>query len=602
VSGTKQTGQSEQPELGALDAVKAKPLSFGQFFALFFRILGPEREFYILAVVYGIGISLLSLATPISVQMLINTVANTGLATPLIVLSLTLFGLLLISGMLNALRLHLMEIFGRRFYARLVSEIALRAVYAQNPYFQDESRSALFNRYFDIITVQKTVPVLLISGFTVILQAGVGFVLVSSYHPLFLIFNLITVGLIWIVWMIWGQGAIRSAIDLSHKKHQAAAWIQGVANSNGFFKSERHIAAALTQTDRVERTYIDQHKRHFRQYFSQTISFLIIYAAASATLLGLGGWLVIQGQLSLGQLVAAELVLSAAFFGVSQLGIYLNYFYDLCAAVEELSLFLDIEQEEPVDERQRPNEDSSLSFVNVRGDARGHAATLNFEIPNGSTVMASSSDHGLQRLMANLLKRHEEPEGGYLAFGGGDILETDVNALRQDILILDRPSIIETSIRDYLHLSAATRSPADIIQALKTVGLEPVIADLEEGLDTRLASTGWPLSLTEVMQLKLAAAILAHPRVLVLNQLFDLMREECLSNAIAHLRADKSITVIYFSNRDHDLGFEHFLYLDRQEQHMFDDFEAFRRAGHGATMAALAKPEPVRALEYIAGE
>lgn len=81
----------------------------------FIEILGPEKHFYVLAIIYGLGISLLSLATPISVQMLINTVANTGLTTPLVVLSLSLFVLLLTAGALNAMRIHLMDIFGRRF-------------------------------------------------------------------------------------------------------------------------------------------------------------------------------------------------------------------------------------------------------------------------------------------------------------------------------------------------------------------------------------------------------------------------------------------------------------------------------------------------------
>ena len=101
--------------------------------------------------------------------------------------------------------------------------------------------------------------------------------------------------------------------------------------------------------------FINAVRKHFRHYFGQTLAFLFIWAAASASLLGLGGWLVIQGQLSLGQLVAAELVLSAVFAGLSQAGTYLSYFYDLCAAIEELSLFYDVEQSPPPEE-QPPGE------------------------------------------------------------------------------------------------------------------------------------------------------------------------------------------------------------------------------------------------------
>ncbi|MEO1137008.1 MAG: ABC transporter ATP-binding protein [Pseudomonadota bacterium] len=546
-----------------------------------FNILGPERDFYSLAMIYGVGISLLSLATPISVQMLINTVANTGLAAPLIVLSLTLFGLLLMSGLLNAMRIHLMEIFGRRFYARLVSEIAIRALYAKNPFFHDDGRGPLFNRYFDIVIVQKTMPGLFIGGFTLILQAGVGFVLVSFYHPLFLAFNAVLVALLWAVWLVWGKKAISTSINLSHRKHMAAAWLEGLAASNGFFKTPHHIAYALTQTDAVTGRYIDEHRQHFRQHFSQAISFLIIYAAASAALLGLGGWLVIQGQLSLGQLVAAELVLSAVFFGISQLSYYLVYFYDLCAAVEELSLFLDVELEEPDRAAGYIGQDASLSFVDVRGESRGAPTVLNFEIPCSATVMATTQSHGLQRLITNLLKRREPPHGGYVALGGADISDADTSTLHQEIIVLDRPTVIEMSIREYLHLSAEDVSPPRVLEVLKLVGLNGVVAQFEDGLDTHIASTGWPLSITETMLLKLASAIISRPKVLVLNQLYDLVAEDCLARAIAHLQADKSNTVLYFTRRRRNLGFDTFLYAEPERQFIFENFENFAKVAYG---------------------
>ena len=542
-------------------------------------ILGPERQFFYLAGIYGIGVSILSLALPISVQMLINTVANTGLALPLAVLSLTLFALLLASGLLNALRIHLMEIFARRFYARMSSEIALRSIYAANPFFQDLNRGALFNRYFDIVTVQKAVPYLMIGGFTVILQTVTGFVLVSLYHPFFLGFVLIFTLVIWAIWSFWAPGAARSAIALSHEKHEAAAWLEGIAASNGFYKSERHVAYALDKTDAATGSYVDAHRRHFRRQFTQTIAFLVVYAAASAVLLGLGGWLVLQGQLTLGQLVAAELILSAAFAGVAQLGSYLSSFYDLCAAAEELSLFYGIEQEEPSGATAPNVSDAALVFSGVRGDARGAPAAFNFTLPGGSKLMAAASNHGAQRLFTNLLKRHAEPVGGLLSFGGGDILSMEVHALRQQILVIDRPAMIEMPIRDYLHLSSERPDPEKIMEAIRLVGLEDAIASLKKGLDTPLASTGWPLSVTETMQLKLAAALLAQPRVLILNQLFDLLPASRIQTILAHLRRHApDMTVIAFTNREEDLGFDGYFFLELERQRLFETFDDFAAA------------------------
>jgi putative ABC transport system ATP-binding protein len=563
------------------DQALTKNVSLGEIFSYFFKILGPERNYYTLAIVYGVGISILALGLPISVQMLVNTVAHTGLTTPLFVLTGTLFVLLLGAGLLNALRIHLMDLFQRRFYARMVSSIALRSVYALNPFFQDYNKGTLFNRYFDILIVQKTVPNLLVGGFAIILQAAVGFTLTSLYHPLFLAFNLVVILMIWLIWLIWGGRAIRSAVEVSHKKHAAAAWIEGLGASNGFFKSEHHIAEALRRTDEVTKNYIDKHQKHFRHHFAQTLCFIALYAVASAGLLGLGGWLVINGQLSLGQLVAAELVLSAVFFGLSQLGTYLAYFYELCAALEELSLFDDIEQDEPLRNPLVLDGDASLEFVQVRGDARGQPLDLTFSIPSGARVMGVATTHAIQRAVTNLLKRHERPNGGFVSLGGQDIMAVPAHALRQEVIVLDRPNATEMTIREYLNLSTEGVSTRRILDILRTVGLEAPIAQLEDGLDTRVAATGWPLTITETMQLKLAAAILAKPKVLVLGQLYDSMLTRQLRESLDRLQEESETTIIDFSSRYRDVGYDLFLHLDLGQQRIFESFEDMCNATDG---------------------
>ena len=561
-------------------------ISLAKFFRIFFDILKPEANFYWLAAVYGIGISLLSLATPISVQMLINTIANTALTAPLVVLSLTLFGLLFISSMLYALRVHLMELFARRFYARMVAEISLISVYAQNPFFDDAKKGDLFNRYFDVVYVQTAIPILFIGGFTTLLQIAVGFVLVSLYHPYFLGFTLIMVALIWVVWLTWGSRALRTGVDLSHAKHKTAAWLQTIGGSNGFFKSQRRIDYALDKTDDYTSQYITDRKRHFRHLFAQTIAFLLMYAAASAALLGLGGYLVIQNQLTLGQLVAAELVLSAAFFGVAQLGSYLGYFYDLFAAVEEISQFYDVEQEQPKGADPFEGPDHAIVMKGVRGKARHEEAQFDLEVPSGSIIMAAASQHGVQRLFTNLLKLHVLPENGYATLGDIDMKALEAHHLRKNVHVLDRPSIVEMTIREYLALSCPDTAPQRMIGALETVGLTGMISTLDKGLDTPLASTGYPLSAVELQQLKLANALLERPRILVLSRLFDLLDPEPIARAVTELRSQAYTTVIYFSNRRIDLGFDRFLYLEAHQQRLFNTFEEFSAAKN------LAAPAP----------
>ena len=272
--------------------------------------------------------------------------------------------------------------------------------------------------------------------------------------------------------------------------------------------------------------------------------------------------------------MAGELVLSVAFFGLTQLGTYLAYFYELCAAIEVLSLFYDVEQEKPLRDLPPFEGDGSVEFVKASGDARGQPCTLNFQIPSGSRVLAYAETHGVLREATNFLKRHTRPNTGYITLGGQDIMGIQAHELRRHVIVLDRPNAIEMTIREYLDLGAQGTAQPRVLAALKAVGLEPAIAKLDEGFDTRISATGWPLSITETMQLKLAAAIIAEPKVLVLSELFDTLPDMALRRSLDLLQQAKT-TVVYFSSRTHDLGFDRYLYLGYDDQVVFDSYNEF---------------------------
>ncbi len=523
-------------------------------------ILAPERSFYWLALVYGIAISLLSLATPVSVQILINSVINTGLTAPLVVISSVLFVLLLCYGLLNALRIHLVDVFGRRFYARTVSEIALRTIYAINPYFEDGGQTSLFNRYFDIIIVIKVVPYLLVGGFTIVMQAIVGFVLVSFYHPYFLAFNIFIVGLLILVWVIWGRRAMHTAVELSHSKHETAAWLENIGNSNGFYNAENLIEEALKQTENFTAHYMKKHIKHFRMHFSQSISLFVLYAFGSAVLLGLGGWLVLQSQLNIGQLVAAELILSIVFYSIAQFGVYLTYFYDLCGAIDELSLFYAVKAEDSTNGSPRP-ESSEIIFHNVVGKQWNQDVMLDFQIPADSRVIVQTESRSAEQLLLDILKGNVDDYGGFFSVGGIDSMAINKYTLRREVAVLDRPRIVSISIRNYLSLCAEEVRPEQILEAIEAVGLEKRIAELDDGIDTTLAVSGWPLNVMEVMQLKLAAVILAKPCIVVLGDIYDILPEDVLTTSLDFLRKSSAPTVLYFTTHSHECDFDYVMRL-----------------------------------------
>lgn len=540
------------------------PREFGK---LLRAVLGPEAAYYRVILVYSVAISLLTLALPISVQLLIDTIANIGRISAVVAIGVLMFVLLLLSGVLHALRAWSMELFNRRLYARLAGEMALTGLLSEPGHFERGIESALFNRYFDIMTLKKNVPHLLSYGFTLLFQTVIGFIVVSLYHFYFFVFCLVFLLLVYATWLAFGWKAISSGFVVSESKHAAAAWLQGLAVNTGFFRARTRQAFALERTNTLVHRHIDAQQQHFRFSFAQLLSYLFIYALASAVLLGMGGWLVIQGQLTLGQLVAAELILSTIFYGLPQLAGYLDYYYDVCAAVEELTRFRSVPVEQTLDGepvRFAPAGELRLAAVS----SRLHAAPLRFDftLPPHAVVRVTADDARAQEGLCRVLKRSLAVTSGTLNWGEHDLLDSPIADVRELVTVFDRPTLLPLTVRDYLALAGTTASGHQVQDALAMLELVDEIAALPDGMDTLLSHAGIPLRPEQALRLKLACALLGSTRLLVLTQLFDCLDATLLQRFLAAFVASRSGSVLYFTQREDIAAFTHTLVLGASVQ------------------------------------
>lgn len=536
-----------------------------EFQEQFYTLLRPEAGFYKVVLIYSLAISLLTLAVPLSVQLLVDTVANIALPRAVILIALLLFTLLFLSGVMYALRAYAMELFSRKIYARISSEIAMTAMLAESDYFEEHQQADLFNRYFDIVTLKKSLPSILTNGFTLLLQAIIGFTVVSFYHFYLLIYCLVLIALIWLIWRLWGWAAINTAFRLSQAKYDTAAWLQSLAVTNESYRATLDPTFAIEETDRLVGEHIACQERHFRHTFAQLLSFLFLYASASAILLGVGGWLVIAGELTLGQLVAAELIMLSILVGLPQLAGYLDTFFDVCAAVEEISRFRDVETQLPAKASAvAMPADTQIRFKEVRLSRFGRTKTFDFVLPRESTVRVVGNPLSLKWL-AELLRGNYQPEAGLITLGGIDNLEIDRQALRQSIKVIDRVTLLPMSISAYLDLFVSDTSEYSKQQALSALKLDEDIARLNGGLKAKLSRSAWPLTQPQAIRLKLATALLARPRVLVLGDIVDSVEREVINETLARLQA-AGTTVLYYSKREDLQGFTHRLEIDSEQQ------------------------------------
>jgi putative ABC transport system ATP-binding protein len=530
-----------------------------------FALLKPERSFFAVVIAYSVVIGLLTLAVPIAVQTLINTIANIASTRAVITLAIVLFSTLLLSGCFAALRMRVMEYYERRIYARLVADLSLRTILAPHSYFEGSQNTSITHRYFDIMTLQKNVPSLMVDGIALILQMIVGFTLVSFYHPFLLAFNLCVILIMYAIWRLWSTQAKVTAVRLSESKYSTAKWLSNLASANDFLKSSSQFDYAGKKTERYVSEYVDNHSRHFSFTFKQVVMFLVLYALASSALLGLGGWLVIIGQLSIGQLVAAELIMAAVFLGLSNFSHYLKLYYELYGTADKIGGAINIPQEALEQTSKPAPAGGALDFNKVIIKRKSESCLIDKQIAQGDKYFVSTQTNWTQRSIVNLLKRYEVPSSGWINLDNSDLSDYDTYDLRQAVFVLDRSLIIECTLEEYIHMCVPNVSTSEINDIIERVGLTDVISTLPLKLKTPISSVGTPLQPLEFILLKLVVVMLSKPKVLVINQHFDAIptiRRERILGVIEKT----DLTVLYFSNAPTPAFFNGIIELESKKE------------------------------------
>ena len=546
------------------------PEQTASFTSLIRTLLRPERNFWWLMLIYGIAVSILGLSVPLSVQVLISSVVNAALINQVVVLAIILFIVLTLSAFFIAVQNYLMELFERRYFARVMSEVALRLLHAAQSGLRFTNRADLVNRYFDIMSVQKSMPPLLTGGLATALQSIAGLILTSFYHPAFLIFNVVTVLAVYLAYRVFDRPAGRTAVALSTAKYDAASWLEEIARSNTFFQSRRGMDYAIQRTEGLRDEYIQQHRRHFHYTFAQAVGLLLVYAVATSTLLGLGGWLVIGGQLTIGQLVAAELVLVGVFYNLTRGIYYLELYYDLYAALNKLTQLVSIEPEKLRSGEHGTAWTSSIDFDSAQIATDRGTLKFNFSLPAGSTAMFVARSSFQENLVADLLRAYVPLSNGQILLGEHDIDDFDAASLRDQVFVVDTTPLPTCSIQSFLRIANPDISKAEMRRLLDAVGLNIDQPGIGGTLEQTLMPEGYPLTAVGILKLKIAYALAALPKILVLTSQFDTFSQEARIKIMRRLREQQDVTVICFTHRPDLNDFDKFFFCDFTEQQEFD--------------------------------
>ncbi|MEQ1530956.1 MAG: ABC transporter ATP-binding protein [Methylococcales bacterium] len=515
------------------------------------NLITLEREDIGILITYGIGIGVLSLATPVAVQALVNTIAFGALFQPLLVLTLVLLVLLGFSNSLVGLQFYVVEMLQRRVFVRIFGETATRLQQARYAEKDEHHLPELTNRFFDVVTLQKTASVMLLETLGYVLQTLIGMILLAFYHPLLLAFDLFFISALAFILFGMGKNGLASAIEQSKAKYKAAAWLEDIAANPIISKSSENRAYLDAQTDQIAKSYVDACTKHFKVLSSQNIGALTLHTLANTLLLGMGGWMVISNQLSLGQLIAAELVVGAMIYGLTRLGKTLDNFYDMLASVDKLGNLLDLPQE--TDKGGTPEhieEPYKVAIENLSLPGGIHLDTLNNVslqlAPGECLVISEGIDKGS---LLDVIYGLRQPKFGQVCLNGQDLRDLNLGLLRNTVSLVRDAEIFAGTLLDNICMGCAL-TLTEVRKILDHVGLVGTIAELPDSLETQLLPNGSPLTHEQCLRLTLARAMIGRPRLLLLDKVLDRIDNRALPTIIDHLLAKNTPwTLIVTSQR-----------------------------------------------------
>jgi ATP-binding cassette, subfamily B, bacterial len=243
-----------------------------------------------------------------------------------------------------------------------------------------------------------------------------------------------------------------------------------------------------------------------------------------ATLLGIGGDMVIHKTLSAGALIAFFLYLNRFFSPIQLLVQQYNTFQQGQSSIQKLQTLFDVEPSVPEDPEaiELPPIEGEIVFDHVTfgyDPATPVIMDVNLRIAKGETVAFVGQTGAGKSTMAKLVTRFYDPTEGRVLIDGYDITKVKVDSLRRQLgVVPQEPFLFAGSLRYNIAFACPDATDDEVWEAIREVGLLEVVERMPEGLDTVVHERGQSLSSGERQLIALARAFLAHPRVLVLDE------------------------------------------------------------------------------------
>ncbi|MFT6065428.1 MAG: ABC-type bacteriocin/lantibiotic exporter with double-glycine peptidase domain [Paraglaciecola sp.] len=504
---------------------------------------------------YAIFGGVVSLSLPLGIQAIINLIQGAQISTSWIILVIVVTLGVIFSGALQLMQLRIIETIQQRIFMRASFELSYRFPKIKMSELHNYYPPELANRFFDTLTIQKGLSKILIDVPTALLQIIFALTLLSFYHPFFIVFGILLLLLIFIVFKFTAKKGLETSLIESKNKYKVAHWIQEVARTLVSFKLSGETNLAMSKNDALVSKYLEARENHFKiliLQYSQMVGFKVI---VTASLLLIGGALVLNQEMNIGQFVAAEIIILLVIASVEKLIVGLESFYDVLTSIEKIGLVVDKEIESQDGEKPLFKKGINIELDNVSYAVKDKKNLILKNIslkltPQSRVLILGESGAGKSSLL-RLISGIIEPTAGNIYINNLSLGSLFLNHYRSQLgLSLSEETPFEGTIKQNLIFGNDRINDEIIFDTLDIVGLSQFLKEQPKGLDTIIYPEGKQISFTIAKKLILARAIIKQPKIMILEDPLDQFNLDETVRIIRYLTdADRPWALIVVSSR-----------------------------------------------------
>jgi putative ABC transport system ATP-binding protein len=512
-----------------------------------------EKKIMSLIFSYALAVGFFSLIIPLTVQELVSTFSYA--VQPVMIWTLTgiMLSVLLFVGLFKTFHFYAVDVVQRRIFARVT--VAMVEQLPRNRF--KGTRPEIANYFIETVFMQRALSTLLIDLINVVVGGTVGMVVLVVYHPYFLMYNLVLMAGFAITFFVLSRGALTTTLAMSHAKYDVFNFIQEVSKNALQLKATDSRPFLMNKTNELVSRYVETRKARFAVLVRQYIGSVGGQAIAQAGALGIAASLMAGGQLTLGQLVAVQAVVSALVINFDSLIKNMGFVYYFFASLTHLDEALSQEQDQVSTESTvaLPKHLAQGVRVTCKGVSLIHSGvsvfdSFNLDVAPGEKLGIYARTTSAKTALARVLGGLEVPTNGVVQYNGVDLRYIEGSAINQcrSVIIDSQLSLVKGTIEENIVMGRSYVTYDDLNWALRFTELEEDVEGLPRGVKSDVSALGESLSPTHIVQILMARAILGRPQVLIFDGLIHSLEPSLRERILRRLCSkDEAWSVIFVS-------------------------------------------------------